>query len=211
MNPPVGISESKWSGMDTNILSHTQSSLGLYIVAGIPDSAYMEKISNITQILIFYVVISVLAGTALALFFAYRKSRLINGIIDTIQTFTQPVYNTFNNEFDFIRDSFIQIDHSNQAYKRQLMIVKEDIRIYLTQKLLNGQPCSAREKKNFIHYYNIRHPFFVVLILSGLDFELNLTDANAEDDEFDESPKAFPLVLRDAIMRNIHQNHIVCN
>ena len=206
LNLPRGISEYKWKGMDTNILNHTQSLFGLNIVAGIPDSAYMEKISSMTQILIIFVLSAVLLGIALALFFAYRKSRLLNGIIDTIRTFTQPIHNTGKNEFDYIRNSLIQIDHSNQNYKQQMAAVQEDMKIYLTQKLLNGQPCNSREKENFIRYYDIRHPFFAVLVLSRTDMDLDPSDTAGA-----ESAEAFHLVLHDAIMRNMSQSHIICN
>mgnify|MGYP000961818969 CR=1 FL=1 len=208
LNLPAGISEGRWLGEDANLLNLTQSDLGLRIVAGIPNSAYMAKISNMTQILVIYIVVAVFLGIALALFFAYRKSRLMNGIIDTIRTFTQPISNSSKNEYDYIRNSLIQFDRSNQAYKQQLAAVQEDIKMYLVQKLLNGQPCSEREKKNFIHFYDIQNSFFVVLVLSSADMDLNSMDPVSESID---SAESFHLVLQDAIRGSIEQNSVFCN
>ena len=167
LNAVSGISESTWGGMDTTLLKLGQSQTGLKVVAGIPNSVFASQIKDITTLLMLYVLLALFVGVSLALYMAYRQSKPISSILDTLgNMLSQPSRSYKRDKFAYIENSLMQIDKTNQRYKEQLADLHADIKISLTQKLLNGKPCDLREIKMFKSYYKLEHPVFMVVAIS---------------------------------------------
>lgn len=169
--------EKNLDGMGNTTLMHIESEdTGLKVVVGVPDSIFNRKIHSEMQLLTIYLLSAVLIGIIMSLLFAYRQSKPIQNVINTISGIIGRKEK--KNTYEYIKDVFLEISQTNEAYRQQISIMESSIKISLTQKILNEGPGNIKEKHDFMNYYNVEDTYYCVVVMDTIPTE---ADENPEN------------------------------
>ena len=99
--------EKNLDGMGNTTLMHIESEdTGLKVVVGVPDSIFNRKIHSEMQLLTIYLLSAVLIGIIMSLLFAYRQSKPIQNVINTISGIIGRKEK--KNTYEYIKDVFLK-------------------------------------------------------------------------------------------------------
>ncbi|MDR1440337.1 MAG: hypothetical protein LBJ10_10180, partial [Clostridiales bacterium] len=131
-----------WAGEKTAVIRAESGRLGLAAVAGIPVSVFGDSVSNIANLLLGYLAISLLLGILLAPLLAYRQTKPVDGLISAIAELSivpDAGGGAWKKTgFAFIRDAIVQLGSKGRQYEEQLSTLQDELTRNLTEKILSG-------------------------------------------------------------------------
>jgi len=102
----------------------------LKVSVAIPKSYYSAKINSMRNIIVFYILISILIGFIFSTMFAYKQGRPIERIIGYLSMISGKKYN-FDNEYHYIETAIKELNDQN-TQNNEMLLDKLFVKLILT-------------------------------------------------------------------------------
>lgn len=199
-----GVSETQMNGQKMNVMRVSSRETGLEAVIGVPDSLFAKRLGSSVSYLLFYLTAALLLGIVMSLFFAHSQYRPVKGLMNAIGSRMGRTGRKNENEYDYLKDVFYEMNQTNEAYKKQLDTLENSIKINITQKILTQGSSGAQEELAFAQYHQVENTYFCVILMDAWVTE------DVQEDVTDRVQRAH-LLAAESVRSKISHNKILCN
>lgn len=157
------------SSQTYRLLTYTNEMLGIQTVIGIPSHLFSEKVNELLELALIYVIAGAILILLLSLLFSMKETLWLKRLIEVAARTTNTVF-PVRNEYSYIDSAFTKISTVNEEQLKQIEALNESMKYSVLKHLLHLGVHTDREIKEVKSYFEDRFDCYcVVKILYSIE------------------------------------------
>jgi len=157
-------------GQRYSLLRIEADTCGLIWTIGVSAATINQEIASVNQIIMIYVIISLMVMVVICVYWALRRSRAMNRIFEKLKLETGEA-SIIRNEYKYLTFGVERLQRENETYKDKVAELSGSASHSMLEKLLNRGIYSDKEREEVLRYLNWDMEFYCVVCAIAEDVQ----------------------------------------